>query len=134
VRADPASNITIAEHRAREAFVVEVMDLLTRVEALDTDLRGRIGAASGDEATRLRALQTRLVGGGGGRGGRGGGGRGGAAQPVRQRLSGLTNAFTGSGARTGTLAAPTGTMRTILAEAKADLASIERDIAARRRP
>jgi hypothetical protein len=46
-------------------------------------------------------------------------------QPVGQRLSGLINAFVGSGARTGTLGAPTGTMREALAEAKKDLAAIE---------
>jgi hypothetical protein len=39
-----------------------------------------------------------------------GGGRGGP-QPVRQRLIALTNAFVGSGAQTGTLSAPTATMR-----------------------
>ena len=50
------------------------------------------------------------------------------SQPVRTRLSGLINAYTMSGARTGTLAPPTGTMRAVLAEAKADLAAIEREI------
>ena len=44
---------------------------------------------------------------------------------MRNRLSALVNAFVGSGARTGTLAPPTGTMKTALAEAKADLAKIE---------
>jgi hypothetical protein len=48
-------------------------------------------------------------------------------QPVRQRLSALINAFVGSGARTGTLGPPTGTMRAGLVEAKADLVAIERD-------
>jgi len=47
---------------------------------------------------------------------------------VRQRLSSLITAFVGSGARTGTLAPPTSTMRDTLAEAKADLAAIEREI------
>jgi hypothetical protein len=51
-----------------------------------------------------------------------------AAQPVRQRLNGLITAFVGSGARTETMSAPTETMRATLAEAKADLAAIEKEI------
>src|SRR5205823_548321 len=137
VRADPTSSVTPAQHRAREAFALEVMALLERVEAMSTDLRTRLTATSGDEATRLQALQTRLVGGGGrGIGGGGGGGGGGAGggpgargpQPVRQRLAALLTAFTGSGARTGTLGGPTGTMRDALAEVKNDLAAIEKEI------
>jgi len=122
VRGDPASAVTLAQHKAREAFVVEVMELLAKIEKMAPDLATRRAAASGDEATRLQALEQRLVGAGGGRGGRGGG-----PQPVRQRLGGLINAFTGSGARTGTLSAPTGAMREALAEAKAELAAIEKE-------
>jgi hypothetical protein len=47
---------------------------------------------------------------------------------VRQRLNGLITAFVGSGARTGTMSAPTETMRATLAEANADLAAIEKEI------
>jgi photosystem II stability/assembly factor-like uncharacterized protein len=124
VRADPGSNITLTQHRAREAFEIEVMDLLTKVETLASDLAKRRSGATGDLAAKLQALEQRLVGGGGRGGGRGGGG-----QPVRQRLAGLISGFVGSGARTGTLAAPTTTMRETLTEAKADLAAIEREIA-----
>ena len=135
VRADPASNVTLAQHKAREAFSVEVMDLLAKVETLSKDVATRRAAATGADAERLQALEQRLVG-SGGRGGRGGGGAGGGGaaggaatvQPVRQRLSTLINAFVGSGARTGTLSAPTGTMTTALAEAKADLAAIEKEL------
>ena len=130
VRADPASNVTIAQHKAREAFVVEVMDLLAKIDKMVADLRTRRGAATGEEATRLQTLEQRLAAAGGGRGGRGGGAAGGPApiQPVRTRLSGLLNTFNMSGARTGTVAAPTGTMRETLDEAKKDLATIEREI------
>jgi hypothetical protein len=150
VRADPGSTITLTQHKAREAFEVEVMELLTKIETLAADLAKRRAAATGDAAARLRALEQRLIGGGGGRGrgaaateetqpapattepaagpstGSGQGGRG--AQPVRQRLGGLITAFVGSGARTGTLAPPTATMRDVLAQAKADLAVIEREM------
>ncbi len=128
VRSDPASAVTMAQHKAREAFVVEVSELLAKVEQLAADLGTRRKAATGDEAGRLQKIEQRLVG-GGGRGGRGGGAFGApvALPPVRTRLSGLLNAFVGSGARTGTLAPPTVTMRAGLAEAKADLAAIERE-------
>ena len=131
VRADPVSLVTAAEHKAREAFVVEVMDLVARVDALATPLRARREAATGDEAARLQAIEQRLVGGGRGAGRGGGGGAGGGRggpQPVRQRLIGLTNAFGGSGAETGTLSAPTAAMRSVLANAKADLAAIEKEV------
>jgi photosystem II stability/assembly factor-like uncharacterized protein len=134
VRADPASSVTLLQHQAREAFVVDVMDMQAKIEKLVADVRARRAAATGEEATRLQGLETRLVGGGGGgRGGRGGGAAGGPApiQPVRTRLTGLINAFVGSGARTGTMTAPTGTMRAALAEAKVDLAAIEKEIAKR---
>jgi hypothetical protein len=120
--------VTLTQHKAREAFVVEVMELQTRVEKIANDLGARRSAAPAEEAARLRALEQRLVGGAGGRGGRGGGGGQGARPPVRQRLNGLITAYVGSGARTGTLSAPTTTMRDTLAEAKADLAAIEREL------
>src|SRR6185369_15842177 len=39
VRADPASNVTVAQHKAREAFVVDVMDLLAKIDRMAADLR-----------------------------------------------------------------------------------------------
>ena len=125
VRADPASSITLTQHKAREAFTSDVMELQTKVEALATDLRKRreaLGTATGEEVTRLQTIEQRLIGAAGRGGGRGG------PQPVRQRLNGLITAFVGSGARTGTLSAPTETMRTTLAETKADLAAIEKEM------
>ena len=132
VRADAASPVTLTQHKAREAFVVEVMELQAKTEALGTELRQRREAATGEEVARLQALERRLVGAAGGRGastgsGQAGGGRGGP-QPVRQRLGGLITTFVGSGARTGSLAAPTTTMRTTLSEAKADVDAIEKEI------
>jgi hypothetical protein len=136
VRADPASNVTLAQHKAREAFSVDVMDLLAKVDTMSKDLATRRAAATGAEAARLQGLEQRLVGGGNGRGGRGAPSTGSGqapggpppVQPVRQRLSTLINAFVGSGARTGTLAAPTGTMTAALADVKADLAAIEKAV------
>jgi hypothetical protein len=137
VRADPTSRQTLAEHKAREAFVVEVMALQARVDSLAPMLTARRTAAMGDEATRLQALEQQLVGGrgaarpgaagaaGAGAPAAGGGGRGGA-QGIRQRLGSLAGVYTSSGARTGTLSAPTGAMRASLTEIKADLLKIEK--------
>ena len=139
VRPDPASRITLAQHKTREAFIVEVMELQKKVESVGADLRARRAAATGAETARLQALEQRLIGaeGGRGRGARGGtgdpsetpaAGRGrGAAQPVRNRLAGLITTFVGSGARTGTLSAPTSTMRATLADARTDFEAIERE-------
>jgi photosystem II stability/assembly factor-like uncharacterized protein len=133
VRADPALPYTLLQHKAREAFVVEVADLQVKVEALGTDLRTRRAAASGAEAARLQTLETRLLGGAGGRGGGGGGGRGGP-QAVRAKLGGIAGVYNGSGARTGSLAPPTGTMRQALVEVKAELAAVERELKGGARP
>ena len=122
VRNDPSSSVTLTQHKAREAFAVEVMDLQAKVEALGADVAKRRAAASGEDATRLQQLEQRLLG-GGGRGARGGG-----AQAMRQQLNALINAFVGSGARTGTMGPPTGTMRQALADAKTALAAIEKEI------
>ncbi|MGH7460727.1 MAG: WD40/YVTN/BNR-like repeat-containing protein, partial [Longimicrobiales bacterium] len=135
VRNDPASAVTLAQHKARESFVVEAMDLAAKTDLLAEQIRTRRAAATGEEATRLQALEQRLVGvaggGGGGRGAGGGGRGGGGAQPVRQRLIALSGTFTGSGARTGSLSAPTGALIAALNAAKADLAAIEKEVAVR---
>jgi hypothetical protein len=102
------------------------MDLQAKVEALTKDLAARRTAATGEEATRLQALEQRFAGAGGGRGGGAG-----VVQPVRQRLSGLLSPFTMSGAQTGTLSAPTGEQRAVLAQTKSDLAAIEKEIKSR---
>jgi photosystem II stability/assembly factor-like uncharacterized protein len=124
VRNDPGSAVTLTQHKSRETFVVEVMDLMAKVEALGEDVSKRRTAASGADATRLQGLEVRLVGApGGGRGNRGGGG----VQPLRQQLNGLITAFVGSGARTGSMIPPTGTMRQVLADAKTAFAAIEKE-------
>ncbi len=130
VRADPMARQTVAEQKAREAFVVEVMQLQARVDSLATTLTARRAAATGDEATRLQAIEQRVVGGrtgapGGGAGGPGG--RGGV-QGVRQRLGTLLGVYTSSGARTGTMSPPTGAMRATLAEVKAELAKVDNEL------
>ena len=129
VRADPALPYTPKDHKARVAFVEEVMALQLKVDALAKDLSARRAVATGDEVARLQALELRLVGGGlGGRGGGGGGRGGGGPQAIRQRLTGLAGTYNISGAQTGTLAPPTVSMLTTLAEVKSELAKLEREI------
>jgi len=128
--AQPAKSVKLVVANASGRVIREVAGPATegQLHRVNWDLRfaappggGRGGGEGGEE-------------GGGGRGGRGGaapaagGGRSGqaAVQPVRQRLNGLISVFVGSGARTGSLAAPTGTMKATLAEAKADLAAVEK--------
>jgi len=61
VRADPALSVTPAQHKSREAFVIEVMDLQAKVEKLAADLRTRRAAATGDEATRHESHDSQQV-------------------------------------------------------------------------
>ena len=130
VRGDPSANVTLEQQKAREAFAIEVSDLLVKVEKMNADLTTKKAAATGDAAGKIQALQTRLVGGaGGGRGrGGGGGGRGGGPQPVRAQLSGIISTMTISGAQTGTVKPPTGTLRAVLLGAKTELLAIEREL------
>ncbi len=130
VRGDPAADVTTLQHKAREAFVFEVIDLQAKVDALAKDVATRRAAATGDAAAKLQAIEARLgAAGGGARGG--GAGRGGAAgqaQPIRTRLSGLLGGFTISGATTGSMKPPTGTQTATLAGVKKDLAAIELEL------
>lgn len=125
VRADPEMMETLADHKARESFLIDVQETQAKLEAATTAFRAKVTAATGAEATRLGALATKLglAGGGGrGRGGRGGGGPAAA-------LGGMAGAWNGSGARHGGLAAPTGTQRAQLAAAKVVLLELENEVA-----
>jgi hypothetical protein len=134
VRADPASNVPLAAHKAREQMVLDVAELNAKIDALMKDIAARKTAAAGDQAKlqALQSLETRIgAGGGGGRGGRGGGGAAaGQVPPIRTRLGGLLGNFTISGATTGTLLGPTPAQIATLADVKKDLAAIEKELAA----
>jgi hypothetical protein len=125
VRSDPASNVTLTQHKAREAFLEDVMALQAKVETLAADIGKRRAAAIGDEATRLQSIEQRLTGGQGGQRGQRGAG---SSQPMRARLNALITAYVGSGARQATMAAPTSTLKQALADAKTTMAAIEKDM------
>jgi len=113
VRADPQLNVTLAQQRAREAFLLDVQSLQVQTERLASDIRARRAAAAGDEAARLAALERRLTAGRDG---------------VRARLGGVARAFNGTGAQQGSLLPPTGTHRQVVAQARAELAEIQKSL------
>lgn len=123
VRADPNAAMTVADEKAREAFLLEAQDVQAKLTAAVSEFNTKRGVATGAEAQRLNALAERLgitgAGDGRGRGGRGGRGGPGAA------LGALQGAFNGSGVRQGSLMPPTGTQRAVLAEAKRTLAELD---------
>ncbi len=125
VRADPASDITLAEHQEREAFLLEVSETQAQYAARSAEFRTRLQAATGADAERLQAVAEELglaaAAAGGGRGGRGGGAR----SPVAG-LGQIISAYTGSGVRQASLRPPTGTHKASLEAAKRALATLER--------
>ena len=125
VRADPTMMETLADHQAREAFLLDVQDVQTKLEVPTATFRTRLAAATGADAVRMNALAQKLgLAGGAGRGGRGGRGGGGPAAT----LAGLAGAWNGSGARHGGLQAPSATQRAVLADAKKALIEIEKEL------
>ena len=60
VKADAGSDVTLLQHKQREAFVFEVIELQAKVDALSKDLATRRASATGDEGTRLQQLEQRL--------------------------------------------------------------------------
>jgi hypothetical protein len=147
VRADPTMMETLADHKAREAFLLDVQDVQSKIATATTAFRAKMAAAKDADSVRINALALKLglvapprVGGpagpagpgglAGGPGG-GGGGRGGFGGPrgPGAALGQLAGAWNGSGARHGGLQAPSGTQRAVLARAKAALAEIEKELA-----
>ena len=139
VRADPAMMETLADHKAREAFLLDVQDVQGKLSAATTAFRTKLASATGADSVRLAEMgqrhglvaPPRPAAPGGGLAGGGGGGGGGFARPrgPAAALGGLAGAWNGSGARHGGLQAPSGTQREVLAQAKAALAEIEKELA-----
>jgi photosystem II stability/assembly factor-like uncharacterized protein len=113
VRSDPTLQVTLAQHKAREAFLVEVADLQQRTEERAAELRTRRASLSGAEAERLAALERRLTGG---------------RESARSKLATIARAFNGNGAQQGSFMPPTATHKQLLADAKAELAAVEKEL------
>jgi hypothetical protein len=121
VRGDPTSDVTLKEHQAREAFLLEATDVSARLTAATTAFRAKVQGATGTEQQRLQAVaqQLGLAPAVGARGGRGGGGGPGAS------LQRVVSGYYGSGVRQSTMKAPSGTHLQQLATAKKALSAIE---------
>jgi len=134
VRADPAAMVSLADHKAREAFLLEAQEVHGKLTAATTALRARLAAASAADSARLMPLAQRLgiqpaaARAAGAPGGGFGGGFGRPRGPVAA-LAALPGAWNGNGARHGGLQAPTGSQRAVLADAKAVLRDVERELA-----
>lgn len=113
VRADPAANATLAQHKTRESFLVDVQGLQVQTEERAADLRTRRASLTGADADRLAALERRLTGG---------------RESVRAKLGGVARFFNGTGAQQGSFLAPTNTHRRVVAEAKTELAAIDKEL------
>jgi hypothetical protein len=133
VLADPKLSLTLVQHQEREAFLLQLGDVMRqaaalteRVNAARADLTAKRDALAPGTPERA-ALETRiqrltsLSGGGGGRGGRGGGG-------PAARLGGIASSYNGSGAQQGSLYPPTATHRAQLREVRAALDRLEKEL------
>ena len=127
VRADPTMMESLADHKARESFLLDAQDVQAKLTAAATAFRAKLAAAKGDDSTRMTVIAQKygMLPAAGGRGGRGGRGGGGPAAAV----AALPGQWNGSGARHGGLQAPSGTQRGVLAQAKSALAEIEKELA-----
>jgi photosystem II stability/assembly factor-like uncharacterized protein len=136
VRGDPMFMVTDLEHKARETFLVDVMETQARLQTQTTAFQAKRTAATGAEADRLNALATKLGfppagAAGGGRGGRGG--RGGGAGPAAAgAIGGIIGGYTGNGVRHATFMPPTTQQKNALAEAKRALAELDKELGAKK--
>ncbi|MFI5244056.1 MAG: hypothetical protein ACHQQR_02440, partial [Gemmatimonadales bacterium] len=113
VRGDPALQLTLAQQKEREAFLVEVQDIQVKVEERSAEIRTRRVAATGAEADRLAVLERRLTAG---------------RDAPRAKLSGVARNFNGSGAQQGSFFPPTALHRQALVDAKEELAAVEKEL------
>jgi photosystem II stability/assembly factor-like uncharacterized protein len=108
VRGDPQSSVTALQYRAREAFLLDVQDTQGRMAATVAALRTKRQQATPDEATKLQALERRLT-------------------QAAGRIGRIPSSFNGQGAQQGSVQAPTGQQKNLLAEAKAELAAVRKE-------
>jgi hypothetical protein len=118
VRADPDLKVTLAQHKAREAFLLDVQSQQVKVEQLAADLRARRAGATASDSTRVAALERRLTAG---------------REGVRGSLSSIARAYNGGGAQQGSLMPPSTQHKQALADAKSEIAAIEKELNALRK-
>jgi photosystem II stability/assembly factor-like uncharacterized protein len=108
VRGDPAANLTAAQYKARETFLLDVQDTQLKLALAVATLRTKRQQATPEEATKLQALERRLT-------------------QAAGRIGRIPGSFNGSGAQQGSFQPPTGQQRRLLIEAKAELAAVKKE-------
>jgi photosystem II stability/assembly factor-like uncharacterized protein len=118
VKGDPLLPLTLAQHRERETFLVEVRDFQREVGLMVTGLAAqrRDAATRGDsaEVNRITAIQRRLQMGN---------------RSVVSRLNNLAGSFNGEGAQQGSLYPPTAAHRAELAEIRKVILEVRGQVA-----
>jgi hypothetical protein len=111
VKGDPLLPLTLAQHRERETFLVEVRDLQREAAGMLITIVAKRQQASADstELNRLTTVQRRLQAGN---------------RSIMSRLNGLAGSFNGEGAQQGSLYPPTRTHRDELAELRKALGEL----------
>jgi hypothetical protein len=115
VRADPMLMYTVAQQRAREAFLLDVQAAQVEVEQVVGNLRSRRSSATGADSSRYVALERRLTAG---------------RNAPRARLGAVARAFNGQGAQQGSFAPPGAIHRQALMESRAELAAVRQEMKA----
>jgi hypothetical protein len=118
VRADPGLKLTLAQHRAREAFLLDVQAQQVKVEELAAAVRALRTGATAADSSRLVALERRLTAG---------------REGLRGSLGAIARAYNGSGAQQGSLMPPSTQHKQALAAARSELAAIDKELKALRR-
>jgi hypothetical protein len=113
VRADPMSSYTLAQQRAREAFLLDVQAAQIEVESVVMDLRSRRASATGADSARFVALERRLTTG---------------RNAARVRLGAVARAFNGQGAQQGSFSSPSAVNRQALAESRAEIVAVKQEL------
>lgn len=130
VNADPLLTLTVAQHKEREAFQLDMADMLAEIVAMSQQLASqrrdlttrRDAAAAGSAArvaadsslARLTSVERSFVT---------------SIGPAQGRIMQLYNSFNGSGAQQGSLYPPTAAMKAQARDIRAAVDRLKREIA-----
>jgi hypothetical protein len=123
VVADPQLTLTVAQHKEREDFQLQMVDMLTEIAGMSQQLATvrRDLTARGDSAAlvRLTNVERSFVTG---------------LAPAQGQINQLYGTFNGSGAQQGSLYPPTATMKARAREIRATVDRVKREMAVVSRP
>ena len=123
VLADPLLELTVAQHKEREDFQLQMVDMLTEIAQMSQQLATarRDLTARGDSAAlaRLTNVERSFVTG---------------LLPVQGQINQLYGTFNGSGAQQGSLYPPTTVMKARAREIRATVDRVKREVAVVSRP